>query len=552
LDYWVCYNPARLNGEALGLFQEKLAAISQWAMEENKTEANFYPIDLAVLAQGRLNSISEVRDGDVAPLLLIEELFRTILYVAGRYPFWCVWPLGQTEDEYREAARELAPLDWKDEPPFYLDMGFPSKPQPQEYLASAMWLTCKSEADPFKGLLKIMPILEAVETDFASPLLCDVVKAKVFSSDEADLPVDPYVIAVDRVIDFVSRRLSSKQLDLVEEASVLKILGYSSDGLLGQGPGPLDLKSRALNRWIKDWGWTSGKLDRLLHYDDWPNRDKAEQAQELIKLLFSCYMIIANNLMTHFPGQVDAQNEVLAPMAARMLGRLGGAEVTVELLPSHILRENLSRRVLLRREGELWRVYDMPQGASLAEGSGDKNVLYQTARAAKAAAWLVSNQLYSEDLDVSVAEEDQATLPLGQLKAYLAKLVELFPPIKFHTLNPQTIWLPQAQGLVLLTFNFEEPGEGRAIRSMDVIYRTGWGETRHQHKDVSYLAVEADKLFLLSQVLYDSCGIAAADSLVFEAGGQPQMSRAFANLMGAINTRFRAKAVIHSKSLIDF
>jgi adenylate cyclase class 1 len=190
-DYWVCYNPGRLSGDGLGLFQEKLAAVSKWAMEENRTEANFYPMDLAVLAQGRLNSLSEERDGDVAPLLLIEELFRTILYVAGRYPLWCVWPVGRPEGEYREAARELAPLEWEGEPPFFLDMGFPSKPQPQEYLASAMWLTCKSEADPFKGLLKIMPILEAVETDFASPLLCDIVKAKVFSSEEADLPVDP-------------------------------------------------------------------------------------------------------------------------------------------------------------------------------------------------------------------------------------------------------------------------------------------------------------------------------------------------------------------------
>jgi hypothetical protein len=130
-------------------------------------------------------------------------------------------------------------------------------------------------------------------------------------------------------------------------------------------------------------------------------------------------------------------------------------------------------------------------------------------------------------------------------------LAELFPPIKFHALNPQTIWLPQAQGPVLLAFNFEEPTEGRVIRGLDVIYRTGWGETRHLHKDVSDLTVEADKLFLLSQLLYESCGVASSEPLVYMPGPLPLMARVFVNLMGAINTRFRAKAQSQAKSLID-
>jgi adenylate cyclase class 1 len=551
LDYWVCYDPARLNGRRLSLFLEKLAAITKWAKEENKTEANFYPMDLSVLAMGRLNSSSEERDGEVAPLLLIEELFRTILYVAGRAPLWCVWPLEGQEADYRAAARELAPLSWDKTPPFYVDLGFPSKPQPQEYLASAMWLTCKSEADPFKGLLKIMPILEAVETEFKSPLLCDEVKAQVFALKDGDPPVDPYIVSLDRIVDFVSRRLSPKQRDLVEEAAVLKILGFSSDYALGSGHKLPEPKQRVLDKWLKAWDWPPEKLERLKAYDGWPSREKTAQAQELIKLLFSCYMRVANNLMTHFPGQVDAQNEVLAPMAARMLGRLGGAEVTVELLPSHILRENLSGKALFRREGEGWSVYDLPDTALAAKDPGEDNLLYRAGRAAKAAAWLVGNQLYAPGSPVFVSEADQQSLPPEVLASYLDRLAELFPPIKFHALNPQTLWQAQAQGPVLLTFNFEEPENGRIIRDLDVIYRTGWGETRHWHKDVAYLTVEADKLFLLSQLLHESCGVSSSESLVFLAGANPQMSRVFTNLIGAINARFRPKAQGQSKSLID-
>jgi adenylate cyclase class 1 len=548
LDYWVCYNPERLNGERLGLFLEKLAAISKWAMEENGTEANFYPVDLSRLAQGNLNSLSEERDGEVAPLLLMEELYRTILYVAGRIPLWCVWPVAGPEAEYRQAVQELAPLGWVDQPPLYVDLGFPSKPQPQEYLASAMWLTCKSEDDPFKGLLKIMPILEAVQTEFTAPLLCDQVKELIFNNPDSDNPVDPYVVTVERVIAFVSQSLAPDQLDLVEEAAVLKILGHSSDFQISLEPGQTDPKSRALVKWIKEWNWPPEKLRRLRNYENWPNSEQLAQARELIKLLFSCYMLIANTLMTHFPGQVDAQNEVLAPMAARILGRLGGAEVTVELLPSHILRQHLSGHKRFSREGGGWSVRDLTLGIA---GLEDKSVIYQSLRAAKAAAWLVANQIYSPAMTVSVAEKDQEALSDELLLEYLAKLAELFPPIKFHTLNPQTLWQAQAQGPVLVTFNFEEPTTARVIRTMDVIYRTGWGETRHQFKDVSELAVEADKLFVLSQLLYEARGVSTTAPLIFLAGAQPQMIRAFNNLQGAINTRFRSMSSGPVKSLID-
>ncbi|MDR1576650.1 MAG: class I adenylate cyclase [Deltaproteobacteria bacterium] len=551
LDYWVCYNPARLNGERLAMFHEKLAVMTEWAMRENKTEANFYPIDLSDLVEGRLNSLSDKRDGDVAPMLLIEELFRTMLFVGGRLPLWCFWPLDRPESEYREVAKDLAPLDWEKEAPIYVDLGFPSKPRPQEYLASAMWLTCKSQDNPFKGLLKIMPILEAVEMNFASPLLCDVVKERILNHLDAETSVDPYIISVDWIIDFVSRSLSPQQLTLVEEAAFLKVLGSSVGCSQSLAASPTDPKCRVLTKWLGNWRWSQEKLNWLRNYENWPNSAKLDHAQELIKLLFSCYTLIASTLMDHFPGQVDAQNEVLAPMAAHLLGRQGGAKVTVEQLPSYILRQNLSNRAVFRRENELWRVYDWSTEISQANDLGENNVIYQTNRAAKAAAWLVANQLYSPALTVSVIDSERTAFIERYLIEYLEKLARLFPPIKFHTLNPKTMWLPQAQGPVLVTFNFEEPTSARVIRSMDVIYRTGWGETRHQHQDVSDMAIEADKLFALSHLLNESCGVTSAASLVFFTGAQPQLSRSFVNLMGAINARYRSLEASHAKSLID-
>ncbi len=89
LDYWVCYEPGSFSPRTFDLFQKKLEGISRWASEEHQTEANFYTVNLADLAKGRLTRLDDAEtEGEVAPLLLLEELYRTLLHVAGRPPFW--------------------------------------------------------------------------------------------------------------------------------------------------------------------------------------------------------------------------------------------------------------------------------------------------------------------------------------------------------------------------------------------------------------------------------------------------------------------------------
>ncbi|MDR2302586.1 MAG: class I adenylate cyclase [Deltaproteobacteria bacterium] len=561
LDYWVCYRQERLNGQSLSLFKEKLQAISRWALEEHNTEANFYLVNLAELVQGRIDhSWGEEAEGEVAPHLLMEELYRTILFVAGRFPLWCVWPEDRLQEEYVEAAKIMAPLDWTGAPPDFVDLGYPTKPQPQEYLASAMWLAYKAETDPFKGVLKLIPILEAVETDFKSPLLCDLVKNEIINNSMPQFAVDPYIITIDRVAAFCAKHLSPEHTELVRAAAVLKVLGLTGrEGDQVQRTIVSPSKLRVLTKWIEDWSWPPDRLGHLAAYDQWTESERLRLGNDILMMLLGVYMRISSHLMTRFPGQVNAQDEQLAPFAARILGRQRGLEATVDLLPSDLHRNSISKRMVFQQDvltGQ-WSIYNLKLNngqalcseplAGLEPGSGD--VIFQTDRVAKAAAWLIRNQLYSPDLELTVTDSFGVTTQA--VHEYLETLNDCFPPLEFNSLDADTIFQVGAKGLVLIAFNLEDPGEIK-LRTADVVFRTGWGEMRHQWRELGHLMVEADKYLDMGNTLVEACGMTAVDSLVLFPSQAETFSRAFSNLRSALMAQLRPRNQLKaSKSLID-
>jgi adenylate cyclase class 1 len=546
LDYWVCYRPSSLPPREMELFSQKLAAITQWALQEHGAEANFYLVNLSELEKGQVsrNWGADKTEGEVAPQFLLEELYRTCVFVAGRVPLWTIWPLEGSQEDYLKLARQIAPLEWRDAPPRFVNMGFPEKPNPQEFLAASMWLAYKSESAPFKGILKIVPILEALEENFAAPLLCDIVKREIIRNPDPNSAVDPYIITVESVIKFAEKKFTPDNLNLLRESSILKVLG-----LTGKSPAaaPADdpAKKRVIDRWISEWNWPREKLDRLLDYDNWSDRERLDQGNALLVLLFSVYIAISNRLITLFPDQVNAQDAELAPFAARILGRQKGLEATVDLLPSQFHRASLSKGLALDydRQSQLWSVYnyaweppaDLPSATLPQEAwKTEKNRVYEAKRAVKAAAWLARNQLLGHGFNVSVPENSDSLVTDDYFNCFLYVLNSALPPLSFSELNPDTLWQAAAQGTVLLAFNFEIPRETSKILTLDAVFRTGWGEMRHVWTDASDLRVEADKYLLLSSFLLESCGVFDPQKLrLGDPNPSNHLRRAFLNLKSA-------------------
>ena len=193
LDYWVCVDPDVSPAYKPHLLAQKLRKISDWAAENHGLEVHFFLMNVSDVRANFMGALDEDSSGDVMPSLLKEEFYRTLLHVAGRIPLWWAMPAGIDDITYRHIAEDLSSLDVTAfNPHDCLDLGYPHLPGPRELLGAAMWQTYKSIRDPFKAIIKMVLVLEEVDSDLKAPLLCEQVKEALFRAEFPELPVDPY------------------------------------------------------------------------------------------------------------------------------------------------------------------------------------------------------------------------------------------------------------------------------------------------------------------------------------------------------------------------
>lgn len=529
LDYWLCYNTAVLTREKLNFFRRQLDLLTTWANREFGAEVNFYLVDLTNLAAGRLVGpcCGDDSEGQVAPLLLLEEFYRTALYVGGRLPLWWAVAAEAGPADYQRLALNLKRASAQSQARFLVDLGFPAPAGPQEHLAAALWLARKSEADPFKGVIKLMITLKQVETAFESPPLCLQLKNMVLRTPPESLPVDPYLLTITNVLNYGRKRLRADQLNLLEIAVFFKVRGLGRPGR----PVRLGLHStkyRVMRDLIKAWGWSRDKLEQLTAYECWPERAQLDLGEQIQEFSNELYSYIDRRLEADYPGQVDAQRGRLNQLAARMLTRQKGYEATVETLPSQLHRDAVPAALRLLYKAGGWGLY---KAAPAGSGQGHAHsLIYHGARAARIAAWLVNNRLGGLNLETAPGPVEKRVF-----ERLTAEISALWPPVNWAALNTENIWRPGAQGPRLLIVNLERPAPDGHLNELDFIYRTGWGEMRHLWLDLSGESLEADKFKLAAELVSQSGGRENLEGLeIFMAEEGPGGGKLRHNLRTAV------------------
>jgi adenylate cyclase class 1 len=523
LDWWLCFEDGAFAPRGFELFQRKLLGLKEWASRECGVETNFYCVNLADLAQGRITHLADAAtDGEVAPQLLLEEFYRTFILVAGRMPLWPVLPLDVDAEGYGQAALLARESE-------FLDLGFPALPKPPQILAEALWLTHKSEADPLKGLVKMTILLEYVENDFHCPPLCAQVKEAVLQA--TDLLVDPYVLTIERVINFGQTSLTPVQLELVRAAVVLKVLGVATDQ---PDLGPRSAhKRRFLEERLDLWGWPPERLEHFAAYGLWTEWERLELSREILQTLVRLYVRIAGHLTSRYPSEVDFQgSRELAPFAARLLTRQAGLEATLETLPAKRHHRALEGRLVLRPAPDApgWTLHALATGDG---APGPDNIIYAGGRAARVAAWLIHNQFdHIGNLKILPAPDGQV-VELDDLPGLFDEIAAFFPPVDLG--HEEAVWAARPQGLVLLVLNFEERlVQDDDIIAVDIISRTGWGEMRHEYLGLGHLDKRADRYLQIARAVIKG-GEIEPGNLVFHARHfSPHGHQAVVNIRGAL------------------
>ena len=505
LDYWVCVDQAEMSPADFEFLKKKLNLISEWARRSQSAGVHFFLMDLDDVRCNRMSPLDADSSGDVMPRLLKEEFYRTMLHVAGRLPLWWVVPPETSPEVYTRISTALETLETTAfQAQDFVDLGYPHPPQAGEYLGAAMWQVHKAGNDPFKAVIKMALLLEDVLSDFKAPVLCERVKQAVLTGSPEDFPIDPYLMAIQRVLSFTR--------DLPEIADLARVAAWFKLSFpdIAPRPEPTARKKEILSRLQKEWGWSEGMVRDLENYPDWPERRKISLGEEMNRLLLDLYQRIAGPLRSRYPGEVELKTSEMSTLNARVIALHARHQARVEDLPSGFYKKSLPADMNIVFQDGQWMVYD-------TLGRSD-DYIYAASRAARVAAWLVHNDLVRRGVLLRF-RPGEARMKKSAFFSLLPVLRAAFPVISPTSLQQDDLF-SRPVGRRVLILNMQAGAPGRGIRSAEVVYRTNLGEMCHEVLAVDMDAAEARKYTAIAENTLLRTDASADDIDIFIPPGQ--------------------------------
>ncbi|CAM3145407.1 class I adenylate cyclase [Pseudomonas plecoglossicida] len=286
MDVWVCHAP----GLAVDLreeLQRKCQLLETWAASLG-TEAHFFLIDPHDFAQGqRDGQLSSDDCGTTQHYLLLDEFYRTAIWLAGRTPLWWLVPVYEEQNYQRYSETLLSKRFIRSTDA--LDLGHLAHIPPGEFVGAGLWQLYKGIDSPYKSLLKLLltevyasehPAMRCLSLDYKQAVF-----ANRLNLDE----LDPYVMVYRRIEHYLQQRGETTRLELVRRSLYLKV---------NKKVGGLD-RSRSngwqrqlLQRLTDEWGWDERQLALLDSRSQWKVRQVAVERRELVAELNHSYRFL--------------------------------------------------------------------------------------------------------------------------------------------------------------------------------------------------------------------------------------------------------------------
>ncbi|MDQ0123872.1 adenylate cyclase class 1 [Pseudomonas lini] len=285
MDVWVCHAPD-LSESDLTELRKKCQLLETWAVGQG-AEAHFFLIDPARFVLGeRDHQLSSEDCGSTQHYLLLDEFYRTAIWLAGRTPIWWLVPVYE-EVAYKDYTHALLSKRFirADET---LDLGHLAHIPPGEFIGAGLWQLFKGIESPYKSLLKLL--LTEVYASEHPKVHCLSLRFKhaVFAN-QLDLDeLDPYVMVYRRLEQYLGARDEPERLELVRRALYLKV----NRKLTGNSSRSASWQRALLERLAHEWHWDQRQLALLDSRSQWKVRQVGSEHGALVNELNYSYRFL--------------------------------------------------------------------------------------------------------------------------------------------------------------------------------------------------------------------------------------------------------------------
>ena len=286
MDVWVCHGPQLTEAERKAL-KRKCQRLEMWAASQG-FEAHCFLIDTQRFAQGEHEvQLCTENGGTTQHHLLLDEFYRTAIWLAGRTPLW--WYVPACEEfryaEFTRATRDQ-PLMGSDE---VVDLGHLARIPSNEFLGAGLWQLFKGIESPHKSVLKLLLIevyaSEHPHVNYLSMDFKQAVYANHLNLDE----LDPYVMVYRRIERYLTAIGKMQRLEQVRRSLYLKVNCTLTGPTAGRGR---PWQRQLLERLTAEWGWDERLLTSLDNRSHWKAEEVTQERLTVARELSNSYRFL--------------------------------------------------------------------------------------------------------------------------------------------------------------------------------------------------------------------------------------------------------------------
>ncbi|GAB7528690.1 class I adenylate cyclase [Pseudomonas sp. 3A(2025)] len=285
MDVWVCHD-SELSPDAIAELRKKCQALEAWA-DTQGAEAHFFLIDPQRFRVGdRDTQLSSDDCGTAQHYLLLDEFYRTALWLAGRTPLWWLVPAYE-EPRYEAYTHTLLSKRFirADE---VLDLGNMAHIPPGEFVGAGLWQLYKGIDSPYKSALKLL-LIEVYASEHPKVQCLSLrYKQAVFTHHQPDLDeLDPYMVVYRRIEEHLLARNEPERLELVRRSLYLKVNKKLTGRQRSTG-----WQRQLMERLTAEWGWDERQLTLLDSRNQWKVRQVSHERRALVNELNYSYRFL--------------------------------------------------------------------------------------------------------------------------------------------------------------------------------------------------------------------------------------------------------------------
>lgn len=345
-DIWLCHRPD-MEPDDIRLLKEKSDAISKWCASLN-LEVHFFLMDEHRFKDHKHGNLNSDHSGSAQHHLLLEEFYRTGVYLTGRYPLWWFIPPEQ-EDNYDDFANYLLTNNSVREFEI-IDFGGLNNIPAEEFFGASLWQIYKGIDSPYKSVLKIL-LMESYAKEFPNiELLCLRLKKRIYSNVTDLVDLDPYLMMCHKVEEYLTARNEPQRLELARRCF------YFKTEISLSNTNSKDLRTTMLRNIVTQWGWDDAQLFTLDSRQTWKIHRVLDERKKLVDELTRSYKLLSG-FASQYTNETNIDQRDMTILGRRLYAAFERRAGKIDIVNPGI-SPNLTEEQLTFVESETsWRLY---------------------------------------------------------------------------------------------------------------------------------------------------------------------------------------------------